>query len=68
MTTDGKISRRNRDNFAQQIQMQLAEDPKTFFEYFFSFLKATSNFQYFKKTEESPSSSISAIIDCERSV
>ena len=30
MTTDDKISRRKRDNFAQQFQMSLSQEPKIF--------------------------------------
>ena len=34
MTTDVKISRSNRDNLAQQIQMQLSQEPKIFLDFF----------------------------------
>ena len=46
MTTGDNISHRNRDNFAQQIQMQLSQKPKSFSEFFFEFLKPSSNCQY----------------------
>ena len=46
MTNDDEISRRNRDNFGQQIQMQLSQEPKIFSTYFFVFLKCTPNFEY----------------------
>ena len=52
MTTDDKISRRNRDNFAQQIPMQLPQEPKTFSQYFFAFPKSKSNFEYFEKKKK----------------
>ena len=66
MTTDDNISRRNRDNFVQQIQMQLPQQPKIFSRYFFAFLKSTSNFQYFDKREECHSLTIFDILDSER--
>ena len=49
MTVGDKISRRNRGNFAQQIQMQLCQEPKTYSGLFFAFLKSPSNFEYFFK-------------------
>ena len=66
MTTDDKISRRKRDYFAQQNQMQLSQEPKTFSRYFFAFRKFKSNFEYFEKRQESHSLSISQIIGYER--
>ena len=61
MITDDKSSRQNRDNFAQQIQMQLSQEPKIFLRYFFAFLKSTSNFECFQKTKQCHSLSISQI-------
>ena len=66
LTSDGKYSCQKRENFRQQIEMQLPEKPETFCALFFAFLKSTSNFEYFEKKEESHSLSISEIIDCER--
>ena len=66
MTTFGKISPRNRDNFEQQIPIQLSQETKTFSEIFSAFLKSTSNFEYFEKKEEPHSLSISEINDSER--
>ena len=66
MTTDDKISCRNRDNFAQQIPMQFSHEPKLFSESFFAYLKSTSNFHYLEKTEESQSLGTSEIINSER--
>ena len=40
MTTDDNISRGNRNNSAQQIQMQLSQQPKRFSRVFFVFLKS----------------------------
>ena len=53
LTTDDQISRRNRDNFATQIQMRLSQEPKRFSQFFVVFLKSTSNFEYFEESEES---------------
>ena len=47
MTSNDKISRRNGDNSAQQVQMKLSQKPKTFSEFSFAFLKSISNFGYF---------------------
>ena len=65
MTTEDKNSRRNRDHFEQQIQMQLSQKSKVFSEYYLAFLKFTSNFQYFEK-ERSHILNISEIIHSER--
>ena len=51
MTTDDNISCGNRNNFAQQIQMQLSQQSKRFSGVFFVFLESTSNFEYFEKNE-----------------
>ena len=53
LTTDDQISRRNRDNFATQIQMRLSQEPKRVSQFFVVFLKSTSNFEYFEESEES---------------
>ena len=49
LSADGKYSLLNRDNLTQPIQMQLSRKQKTFSEYFWSFLKCSSNFEHFKK-------------------
>ena len=49
MTTIDKISASNRDNFAQEIKIQLPQQPKIFSERFIAFLKSTSSFEYFGK-------------------
>ena len=66
MTTDDKISPHNSENFAQQIQMQLSQEPKIFYGFSFPFLKSTSKFEYFEEKEECHSLSISENIDSER--
>ena len=48
MTADGKYSLLNRDNFRQQIQMQLSKK-KSFSKKFCWFLKSRSNFWLFEK-------------------
>ena len=68
MTTDDKISLRNRNDFAQHIQMHKSQEPKPFSSSLFAFLKSTSNFEYFHKEGGSDSLSISEIIDSERDV
>ena len=66
MTTDDKISRRNRDYFPQKIQTKLSQEPKTFSQFFFPFLNSKSIFEYFETEEESHSLRISEINDSER--
>ena len=66
ITTDDRISRRNRDNFAQQIPMQLSQEPKFLSQISFVFLESKTNFVYFEKDEESHSLSLSEINDSER--
>ena len=47
--------------------MQLPQEPEIFSQYFFEFLKPTSNFEYFEKREESYSLNVSEILDSEKS-
>ena len=47
--SNDKYSRQNREVFAQEIQMQLSQKPKTFFQFFIAFLKSTLNFECFEK-------------------
>ena len=63
LTADDKYSRHNRENFPQQIQMILSQNPKIFSGIFIAFLKSLSHSEYFKKIYESHSLSISKIID-----
>ena len=46
---DGKYSLFNRDNLTQPIQMQLSRKQKNFSEFFYAFLKSTSNFEDFQR-------------------
>ena len=49
LTTDDKHYLLNRDNLAQQIQMQLSQKQKTFSQFFFAFLKSIINYKHFAK-------------------
>ena len=49
LIVDGKYSLVNTDNLKQPLHMQLDQKPKTFAEFFFAFLKSTSNFEHFRK-------------------
>ena len=66
MTADGKQYLLNRDNLTQPIQMQLPQKQKTFSEYFFAFLKSSSNFEHFQKKDDSHSWGISKITESEK--
>ena len=48
-TADDEYSCQNRENLRQQIQIQLSQKSKTFFEFFIAFLNFTSNPEYFEK-------------------
>ena len=41
LTANGKYSRRNRESFQQQIQIQLSQKRQTFSWFFIAFLKST---------------------------
>ena len=67
LPADDKYSRRNVQNFQQQLPTALSQTQKILPEIFPSFLKSTSNLEhFFFKKDESPSLSISQIIDFER--
>ena len=67
MATDDKYSRRNVQNFQQQLPTALSQTQKILPAIFTSFLKSTSNLElFFFKKDESPSLGISLIIDFER--
>ena len=46
--------------------MQLSKKLKTFSQFFFPFLKSSSNFEHFEKKDDIHSQCISEIIDCQR--
>ena len=67
LAADDKYSRRNVQNFQQQLPTALSQTQKIFPAIFTSFLKSTSNLEhFFLEKDESPSLSISQIIDSER--
>ena len=67
LAADDKYSSRNMQNFQQQLPKALSQTQKILPAIFTSFLISTSNLEhFFLKKDESPSLSISLIIDCER--
>ena len=67
LAADDKYSRRNVQNFEQQLPTALSQTQKILPAIFTSFHKSTSNLgHFFLKKYESPSLSISQIIDSER--
>ena len=46
--------------------MQLSKKQKTFYQFFFSFLKSLLNFKHFVKTDDTHSLCISTITDSEK--
>ena len=49
LAADGKYSRRNMQNFQQQLQTALSQKQKIFSAVFIAFLKPTSNLEHFEK-------------------
>ena len=67
LAADDKYSRRNVQNFHQQLLTALSQTQNILPAIFTSFFKSTSNLEhFFFKKVESPSLSISQIIDFER--
>ena len=66
MAADDKYSRRNMQNFQQQLQTALSQTQKIFSAIFIAFIKLTLNLEHLMKKCESPSFSISQSIDSER--
>ena len=67
LATDDKYSLRNVQNFQRTLPKALSQKQQIFPAIFTSFLKSTSNLEhFFLKKDESPSLSISQIIDSER--
>ena len=52
LTVNGRHYLLNRDNITQPDQMQLSEKQKTFFEFFFAFLKSILNFKHLPKKDD----------------
>ena len=65
LTTDDKYSRRNMQNFLQQLEPPLYKKEKTFFGLFIAFPKCAWSWEHFEKKDEYPSLIISKIIDSE---
>ena len=68
LTADEKYSRRNMRIFWQQLQTSFSQKGKTFFGFFFAFLKCAWNLEHCEKKEEYPSLIITEIIESERDV
>ena len=68
LTADEKYSRRNMQIFWQQLQTSFSQIGKTFFGFFFAFLKCAWNLEHSEKKEEYPSLIITEIIESERDV
>ena len=67
LASDDKYSRRNVQNFQQQLPTAFSQTIKILPAIFTSFLKSRSNLEhFFFKKDESPSLSISQIIDFDR--
>ena len=55
MTTDDKFSRRNMQNFPQQVEAPLSKKQKTFSRFFIAFLKCAGILEHFERKVEYPS-------------
>ena len=65
LTADYQYSRWNRENLWQQVPKPISWKPKCFSGSLFTFLKSTSNWEWFEKKDQSQSLSITEIIHCE---
>ena len=66
LTAEYTYSRRNMQTFTQHIQTSLSLKQTSFSGFFIAFLKSKLNGEHFQKKGESPSLSISEIIDSKR--
>ena len=66
LAADDKYSRRNMQNFQQQLQTALSQKQKIFSAIFIAFIKPTLNLERFDKKRWVSSFSISQSIDSER--
>ena len=66
LTAEYTYSRRNMQNFMQQVQAPLSLKQKIFSGFFIAFLKSTWNGEHFEKKGEGSSLSISEVIDSKR--
>ena len=67
LTTDDKYSSGNIQNLTQQLQTAISQNQKTFSGNFITYLKSRTNSDDFVEKNESPSLTISEIIDAEES-
>ena len=66
LTVDEKHYLLTRDNLTQTIQIQLSQKQKTFFEFFFAFLKSILHFKHLPKKDDPHSLCISGNIGSEK--
>ena len=66
LSTAGRYPVHYCGNLQLPIQMQLSEKPKMFSAFFIPFLKSTSNFKHLEKKDDSLSSGVFEITDCEK--
>ena len=59
LTVDEKHYLLNKDNLTETIQIQLSQKQKTFWEFFFAFLKSILNSKYLRRKHDPHSSCIS---------
>ena len=52
LAVDDKYSSYKNENLQQAIQMQFSQKLKTFYQFFISFLKSTSNFQHVDQKDQ----------------
>ena len=67
LTIEYMYSRRNIQNFPQELQTQLSQKWKTFSGFFTAFPKCTSSLEHFEKKDEPFTLNIPEIIDSTRS-
>ena len=58
-------SRQNRENLSIEVPMQTFLKLKIWSRFFIAFQKCTLSFEYFEEKDQSPSLSITEIINCE---
>ena len=63
LSAAGNYSLLHTENLTQRIKMQLSQKPKSFSEFFSSFLKSSVNLEHFQKKDDSHSWGISDITD-----
>ena len=66
LTVDEKHYLLTKDNLTQTIHIQLSQKQKTFFEFFFAFLKSILNFKHLPKQNDPHSGCVSGNTDSEK--